>query len=374
MTYSEPVREGLLVVVWCALILRTPMVLRDRRQLPLWQVLAVFAATSLVMREGFGAVLDRAVGDPTFHMLFANLWDVLGFTSPLYFAAWVAGRLRHRLRWGAWALFTVSVTVVTYVLAPEQLTFPGVSAQSVVFTLYLMSTTSVTVWLLYRHVSEVRDRVLGLALWMIILGEAVLVPYMGIVAVFMVGHASPPWLVWFGYVGAVARFTLLPLGCVVATFEPVRKALVCRYQHWRLRGVWQLLTATTPQLRMAPPADSWEALHRRIVEIRDSIFHLYDTWATEHLVATAHRYTNDPVLAVACWLEVTRRAAEDRAPRLYQVVHLPSLPDTTTAREEMRWQLGIHRAMRSPETHWFADRYVAGLPGPRTAGVRESST
>lgn len=337
------------------------MVLRDRRQFPLWQVLAMFAGTSIVMRDGFGVVLDEIAGDPTFHVLFADLWDMAAFTSPLYFAAWVTGRTRHRLRWAAWALSAASVTVVTYVVAPQQLTLQTVSAQSVVFTLYLISTTSVTAWLLYRHVSEVQDKVLKLALWMIIVGDAVLVPYIAIVAVFMLGHATPPWLLWFGYVGAVARFALLPLGCVIATFEPVRKALVCRYQRWRLRGIWRLLTAVTPQLRMAPPADSWEALHRRIVEIRDSVFHLYDTWATEDLVDTAHRYTDDPELAVACWLEVTRRAAEDKAPRLYQLAHMPALPDTPTAREEMRWQLGIYRAMRSPKAQWFADRYVASL-------------
>jgi hypothetical protein len=337
------------------------MVLRDRRQLPLWQVLAMFAGTSIVMRDGFGEVLDRVAGDPTFHVLFTDLWDMAAFTSPLYFAAWVTGRTRHRLRWAAWTMFAATVVVVTYVVAPQQLVIPSVSAQSLAYTLYLMSATSVTVWLLYRHVSEVRDKVLRLALWMIIVGDAVLVPYMGIVAVFMLGHVTPTWLLWFGYVGAVARFALLPLGCVIATFEPVRKALVRRYQRWRLRGIWQLLSAATPPLRMAPPGDSWEALHRRIVEIRDSVFHLYDTWATEDLVDAAHRYANDPVLAVACWLEVTRRAAEDKAPRLYQVAHMPTLPDTPTAYEEMRWQLRIYRAMRSPKAQWFADRYVASV-------------
>jgi hypothetical protein len=117
-----------------------------------------------------------------------------------------------------------------------------------------------------------------------------------------------------------------------------------------------------------PPSaisDSWESLHRRIVEIRDAVHYLRDTWATDELIDEANRYAaGRSELAVACWLEVTRRAAVADAPKLHRV--LEALPDSaeSTMRAEIAWHIRLYRAMNSRAVHTFADRMPTGTDSP----------
>src|SRR5205814_10373351 len=143
-------------------------------------------------------------------------------------------------------------------------------------------------------------------------------------------------------------FVLLPVGCVLVAMEPICKALLYRYRCVRLYSLSRLLCGATPELALTPvtsrrrdllaTGDPWEQLHRRVIEIRDRVFYLYDSWASKTLLAEANAYVSSlpkvkrpELLAVACWLEVTRRAALAGQPKARDRLDNTRFPGSPTA-------------------------------------------
>ncbi|MDQ3764609.1 MAG: hypothetical protein M3460_24575, partial [Actinomycetota bacterium] len=79
--------------------------------------------------------------------------------------------------------------------------------------------------------------------------------------------------------------------------------------------------------------NAWERLHHQVIEIRDSIFYLHDTWAWNELVERARREaeimdqgSGRRLVTIAFWLEVTPRAGLRDAAKLNRDLDKTLLP------------------------------------------------
>ncbi|MDQ1308589.1 MAG: hypothetical protein QG671_4424 [Actinomycetota bacterium] len=70
---EQGIRHLIILVAWTVLIVRTPFMIRDRRQRPLWLVLSAIAGGSIVIQSWFGAALNHATGVPHMNNLVQGL-------------------------------------------------------------------------------------------------------------------------------------------------------------------------------------------------------------------------------------------------------------------------------------------------------------
>jgi hypothetical protein len=145
--------------------------------------------------------------------------------------------------------------------------------------------------------------------------------------------------------------------------------------------MWLLLTAATSELAIERTGrsnrglgDGWKLLHSRIIDIRDSCFYLYDRRTTPALLGEAHRYAysatlskHQDLVAVACWLETTRRLAL-RTPSTASIVANrtvsllpPVVRDPTKLSSEARATLSLYKMLSSPAVQCFVAKHQAGL-------------
>ncbi|GLZ28873.1 hypothetical protein Lesp02_10630 [Lentzea sp. NBRC 105346] len=355
--FEEISRTVVLAVVWTVLVLRTPAMLRDRRQRRLWLVLAVFALGSITIQSWFGRFVNEVTGVAQFNNLVQGLSGILNAAVVLEFVAYLVG-VTHR-RW-PYALAAALGMTVAFFLTPGPLRFkpghPWFTVYALIALVYMVGAAGYASFLLFRELPLIRGRTLWAGLLMVAVGHSTQVPFMLIRTWQRLLPGIPPWLPDLAFVLGVVRFILVPLGCCIAALEPVRQAALFYYRRVRLYGLWRRLRDATEELALEPPparwrdlltfGNSWERLHRRVVEIRDSAFYLHDTWAWPQLLHEA-RTAEHPV---AHWLEVTRRAALDGAPQRHSGVGHDLLPelkaDQSTMHAEMRYLLALDRAMR----------------------------
>ncbi|GAB1691161.1 MAB_1171c family putative transporter [Krasilnikovia sp. M28-CT-15] len=396
---DETIRQIIITVVVAVLVVRTPFMVRDRRQRPLWLMLLVFAGGSLVIQSWFGAAINRATGVAQVNNLVQGLWGVLSMAVTLEFVSRLAGKGQRSRRWDltriAAALTTAAAMALFFALTPppQRFTVPHGFTTFTMYALtaaiYMITTAVAVVWLLCRHLRFVRTRTLSAALVLLAVGNATQVPFMTIRTVQRLSGAASPGLLDVAFILNTTRFILVPIGCVIAAMEPVRKASLYCYRRARLYGLWRRLRSATPELQLSPDVsrasdllafdDAWERLHRRVVEIRDSMLYLHDTWASHDLLNAARQHVEDGppahrprLLTIACWLEVTRRLAVTGRPRVYADVDRSLLPDLRAARSTMhpetRYLLRLHRALRSRAVRDFADRHLEAGAAPAAAG------
>jgi hypothetical protein len=384
--FDDVARQVLLAVVLTTLFARAPSLLRGGRdQRPLLLVLAVFAASSILVQSWFAVWVNHTTGVAGFNNLLQGVWGIVDITATLAFVVHLTRShplpKRRRLLWGGWASATgVAMIALFAATAPEdRFTSTGESlpfaAYALVAAAYMISTASTAAWLLWRHLPAVRSGPLRPALTMILVGDLVIVPFMVIRTIERLTPV-PSWLPTVAVALSTIRFVLFPLGCVIVALEPFRAAILYRYRRVRLYPLWRSLRASTPELSLSPPpsrvrdlfdtGDAWEGLHRRVIEIRDSIFQLYDTRVWGGLLdhARAQAPSGSPELAtVARWLEVARRSALGPAPKLHQNLDKSQLPGPlaaeSTLRLETRYLLDLHRALRSAPVREFADGFTA---------------
>ncbi|SMC74151.1 MAB_1171c family putative transporter [Kibdelosporangium aridum] len=380
--FEDISRWVILTVVWVVVLVRTPAMLRDPQQRPLWVVLVVIALGAIPIQSWFAVWIDDLTGDPKFHNLFRGLFAVLDAAVTWRFVVHIAGRKGtwwHSAggRWfraaTAWAV-AIAITICYYVTAPAERFRPSPDGPFAVYNilifLYLGVSLGAAAWQMWRHLPGVRGRTLRAGLALVAIGNLMEVPF----AVIRVGERLTWWaspvLTDVAFYASTARFIMVPLGCVVAAFEPMRTALLYYYRRIRLYSLWRSLRAATPEIALAEPMsrwqdirtmdNAWERLHRRIIEIRDSAFYLYDTWGWPELVdQAANDGRNDRIGVTARWLEVAKRESIAGSAKRYRSLDKAFLPalaaEESTVHEETRYLLRLHSALGSPAVQAFAD-------------------
>ncbi|SDZ23616.1 hypothetical protein SAMN05421504_11119 [Amycolatopsis xylanica] len=384
MTFEEAARRLILVVVWCVLILRTPAMLRDARQRPLWFVLAAFALGSVVIQSSVGATINRLSGDPQLNNLVQGLWGILVTAIMLEFVLRLANPApegRSRTARIAWAAVTACAMTAAYALCEPEGRFNPKPSGDIPFTayalfsaIYLVGSVVLMTWTLWCHLALVKARTLVAGLAMIALGNAAQIPFVAIRTLQRVTTEVPPGWGRAAFILSSVWFIAVPLGCVVAALEPVRVAMVYWCRRTRVYPLWRRLREATPELATDPPPSwlrdavatrhQWERLHRRVVEIRDSIGFLHDAWASPELLERARRHAETEAagdreqITLACWLAATERLSVTGAPKLYVGPDRALLPgsaqEASTARAEIRSLLRLHRHLRSRQVKDFA--------------------
>lgn len=445
----EIIRQVIFIVTGTVLILRTPFMVRHKQQRPLWLLIVVIASGSIVIQSWFGTVINRSTGIAQFNNLFQGVFAVLDIAASLEFVIHLAsGKARSRagrVARIAWPLATVAGMALSFALTPAAERFKPLVASGpflgyvLLVGAYLIGGAGAATWVMWRHLPQVVGRTLYTALLMVMIGNAAEVPFMAIRTLQRWTDFATPRLAQAALGFSTARFILLPLGCIVVAIEPARKTILYCYRRARLYSLWHLLRSATKGIVLNPLVSRrqdllsidhpWERLHRRVIEIRDSIFYLHDNWAWaglleqaaheaevaarvsgSHLVMidfwlkvarrtgrqaergdqqTSDNFRQNPgtdgragvwlellviarwgaedlarseqrqIIAMACWIEVTRRAALSSAPKLHRQLDHELLPELqtvqSTMRAEMRYLVRLGRAMRLRRVQAFAE-------------------
>ncbi|MGH3826561.1 MAG: DUF6545 domain-containing protein [Pseudonocardiaceae bacterium] len=382
--FEEVARRSILAVVWIVLVLRSPAMVRDSRQRRLWLVLAVFAGGSIVIQPRFGSFVNAATGITQFNNLVQGVWGVLNAAVMLEFVVNLAlGKGKARLNQVVrivWAVATVAAMVLCFAITPGAERFTpagavsGFAVYAVLSGIYMIGAAGSAAWLLWCRLPYITGTTLYAGLLMVTVGNAIQAPFMVIHTLQRLVPEVPPELLTAAFALNTTRFIMVPLGCVIAAVEPSWKTVLYWYRRVRLYALWRRLRDATKELALTPPTsrtrdlltidDAWERLHRRVVEVHDSVFYLYDTWAWPELLVAAKRHAEDTarperrrIVAVACWIEVTRRAALSGMPRLHRELDPELLPELqaaqSTMRAEIRHLVRLDRAMRSRRVQAF---------------------
>ncbi|MEV4641734.1 MAB_1171c family putative transporter [Actinoplanes sp. NPDC049548] len=379
-SWVESLRGLIFIVVWTVLILRLPAV-RRREQRPAWVVLFCLAAGSVAIQAGVARWIDDTTGVVKLSELVVALVALSDFAAVWWFALHLhraahPGSTRpHRAPLIAAAVMAI-IAVVLFLVTPEADRFGKEAhgwwiAYAIAWIGYGATTATGAASIFWRTARSMRSPVLRFSMLALALGVGAELPYLAIRAVRWFVPGTPAELAVAGFWFSFTRFVVVALACSVAAVEPIRRSVLYQWRRQRLYGLWLLLRRATPELvlhepRSRPvdllsPGDSWELLHQRVVEIRDSITHLHDGWATPRLLREAAQYAGpDRLLAVACWIEATRRGARDGAPRIDQEPGQELLPDVRATASTMRREVGqlvrLHRHLTSRAVQDFADR------------------
>lgn len=379
--FEEIAQRVILTVVWVVVLVRTPAMIRDPQQRPLWFVLVVIALGAIPIQPWFAEWIDGLTGDPKFHNLFRGLFAVLDAAVTWRFVVHIAGRkdtwwhssggrwLRAGLAWSV-----AAAIIICYYVTPAAQRFRPTpdgpfAVYNLVIFLYLGIALGAAAWQMWRHLPGVRGRTLRAGLALVAIGNVMEVPFAAIRLGERLTLFASPVLTDIAFYASTARFIMVPLGCVVAAFEPMRTAVLYYYRRIRLYSLWRSLREATPEIALAAPIsrrqdifafdNAWERLHRRIIEIRDSAFHLYDTWCWPELLEHAGRNAEgDRIAITARWLEVARRESLAGSPKRYRSLDKAFLPELvaeeSTVHRETRSLLRLHRELRSPAVQAFA--------------------
>jgi hypothetical protein len=391
---EERLRQVIIVTVMTVTIIRAPFMIRDRRQRPLLLMLVVFAGGSIAIQSWFGAAINRATGIAQFNNLYQGLWGILSVAVTLEFVVQLirgaANPAPGRAIRTALAGATAVGMSVCFALTPVAQRFKpphGLTAftvYSLLAAVYMIGAAGAATWLLGRYLTAITGRILRIALVMLALGNATQVPFMTIRTLQRLTPYATPELLHVAFLLNTTRFILVPIGCMTAAMEPLRRTALYCYRRMRVYSLWRTLRMSTDEITLAPPisryrdammtSDAWERLHRRVIEIRDSIFYLHDTWAWPQLLEQAADYADlvSPprqrrMVTIACWLEVTRRASLANLPKVHHnfgtALLLPDLlANESTMHREMRYLVRLHRTLRSRQVRAFAERVPLDTP------------
>ncbi|MEU4209226.1 DUF6545 domain-containing protein [Streptomyces sp. NPDC026206] len=382
--WVESLRGVILLVVWAVLVLRISAIWRAPQR-PVWVVLLVLATGSLMIQAPVGRWLDSTTGVAKAGELSVALVALTDFAAVWWFAValHMAGHstpawLRRAPAVSAATMAVLAVVFFVITPAPDRFGaqahgwWAGYAVAWITFGLLTAVGAGALFW---RHGITMRSPVLRLSMLALAVGTTAELPYLAIRAVRWFTEA-PPTLALVGFWCSFTRFVLVALGCSLAALEPLRKAALFWYRRQRLYGLWMLLRQATPELVVIAPrsrvsdvltlSNTWEQLHQRVIDIRDSITFLHDGWASPQLLREAaqraaglgHR-DRERLLAAACWIEATRRDALAGAAKLHHELDKDLLPEVhaseSTVHREIRHLLRLHRALRTRTVQAFAD-------------------
>ncbi|MDQ3764608.1 MAG: hypothetical protein M3460_24570 [Actinomycetota bacterium] len=103
---------------------------------------------------------------------------------------------------------------------------------------YMIGGAAAAPWAMCRHFTHVKGKTLYAGLLMVMIGNAAEVPFMAIRTLQRWADFATPELAQVALIFSTARFTLLPLGCLVAAIEPARKMILYCYRRARLYSLW----------------------------------------------------------------------------------------------------------------------------------------
>ncbi|MFD0885172.1 DUF6545 domain-containing protein [Streptosporangium algeriense] len=284
-----------------------------------------------------------------------------------------------------YAAVSAVIAIAFFVITPDSDRFgsqahgwwAGYAINWIVYGFVTAAGAAVIFW---RHGVTMRSPVLRMSILALAVGTSAEFPYLVIRAIRWFSPETPSSLVLLGFWCSFTRFILIALGCSLAALEPLIKAFVSWYRRERLRGIWLLLRQATPDLQTVSPQSRWaemltfrnaeELLHQRIIEIYDSVTFLYDGWATPQMLQEASQHAakagQPHSVAIACWLEVTRRDAVGHAPKLGHKLDRSLLPEMraggSTLHREVRQFLRLHRLLGSRLVQDFAGDFQHRAP------------
>jgi len=383
--WVEDLRGVILLVVWAVLVVRIPAIWRPRQR-PAWVVLALLAGGSVAIQAPVAQWVNQTTGIAKANELLVTLVALSDFAAVWWFAL-TLHRAGHSVP--AWlrraplvCAATMAVLAVTFFAVTPAAQRYGAQAHgwwigyAVAWILYGTITATGAAAIFWRHGVTMRSPMLRVSVLMLAVGTSAELPYLVIRAVRWFVPGTSPTLALVGFWCSFARFVLVALGCSLAAIEPLRKAILHWYRRQRLRGLWLVLRQATPELVVqAPPSrfrdlltldNTWERLHQRVVDIRDSITFLHDGWASPYLLQEATRFAagvaggaRERLMATACWIEVTRRDSAAGVSKLHHELDKSLLPQVlaseSTVHREIRHLLQLHRALQSRSVHAFAD-------------------
>ncbi|WP_308103151.1 DUF6545 domain-containing protein [Streptomyces sichuanensis] len=427
--WVESLRGLILFIVWAVLVLRISALWRAPQR-PVWIVLLVLATGSLMIQAPVGKWLDSTTGVAKAGELSVALVALTDFAAVWWFAVALhrAGHatpawLRRAPAVSAAIMAALAVAFFVVTPAPDRFGaqahgwWAGYAVAWITFGLVTAVGAGALFW---RHGITMRSPVLRLSMLALAVGTTAELPYLVIRAIRWFTEA-PPTLALVGFWCSFTRFVLVALGCSLAALEPLRRAALYWYRRQRLYGLWMLLRQATPELVVLTPrsrtadlltfTNPWEQLHQRVIDIRDSITFLHDGWASPQLLQEAARHARggrdegsggqaegsgeraeqdnsraegangqdegegakgrdegERLVAVACWIEATRRDALAGASKLHHELDKDLLPDVqaseSTVHREIRHLLRLHRALRTRAVQVFADTVDHRPPAP----------
>ncbi|WP_308432116.1 DUF6545 domain-containing protein [Streptomyces cinnamoneus] len=418
--WVETLRGLILFIVWAVLVLRISALWRAPQR-PVWIVLLVLATGSLMIQAPVGKWLDSTTGVAKAGELAVALVALTDFAAVWWFAVALhrAGHatpawLRRAPAVSAATMAALAVAFFVVTPAPDRFGaqahgwWAGYAVAWITFGLVTAVGAGALFW---RHGITMRSPVLRLSMLALAVGTTAELPYLVIRAIRWFTEA-PATLALVGFWCSFTRFVLVALGCSLAALEPLRRAALYWYRRQRLYGLWMLLRQATPELVVLTPrsrtsdlltfSNPWEQLHQRVIDIRDSITFLHDGWASPQLLQEAARHAGggrdegaggrdegaggrdegaggrhggaggrdegERLVAVACWIETTRRDALAGATKLHHELDKDLLPDVqaseSTVHREIRHLLRLHRALRTRAVQSFADTAEHRPPAP----------
>lgn len=384
-SWVETMREVIFFIVWAVLILRFSTLWRPRQR-PAWIVLAALSTGSVVIQADVRRWIDHTTGVEGASELIVALTAIADFGAVWWFAlelhrAAHPARMRRLLAPVVAAGTMAIIAIALFFVTPPVDRF-GEQAHgwwilyAIAWIGYGATTAASAAFLFWRHGITMSNPTLRVSMLVLSVGVGAELPYLVIRAVRWFS-APAPELALASFWCSFARFVIVALGCSLAALDPLRKALLHWQRRQRLYGLWLLLRRATPELALEEPrsrlvdmttfGNTWEELHQRVVEIRDSIAFLYDSWATPHLLQEAREYAAGLVpperarpVAISCWLEATRRMAIAEAPKRYHKLDPNLLPDVCTQKSTMHREVQqmsrLYRDLRSQTVRNFAER------------------
>ncbi|WP_086706432.1 MAB_1171c family putative transporter [Streptomyces antimycoticus] len=281
------------LLLWFAVLLRSPSGLRSAPQRGVWLAVATAAAAMTLDLPSVDAAATRHSGTNLVAVT-RNILGVLSAGAVLYFVAQATTEVR-RLK----AALTLSVSAVVTILlslglAAEphlRIVVPaaGPPAPSLLYWLVLISThlgaNTLCVLMCLRYSATSGSRSLTMSLRLFGLGT-------GLVGAFWLGYLvrvttggrwPMPWLQLLMDLHGVLR----AIAILVPTFALFRRALSDIAVTWRLWPMWNDLVTVVPHVALVKPRHRiWDVLwprvpyrmlaYRRIIETRDAILALTD--------------------------------------------------------------------------------------------------
>lgn len=377
-------RGVVLAVVWTVLVLRLPALWRARQR-PVWAVLLLLAGGSLFIQAGVGAWVDSTTGVAKAGELAVTLIALTDFAVVWWFALTLRAVDRPLPAWLRRAPLVCAgvmafAAFLFFALAAEEDRY-GEQAQgwwvayALVWIGYGLLTAVGAAAVFWRYGVRMLSPTLRASMVILAVGTSAEVPYLVIRCIRWFEPDVSPALALAGFWCSFARFVLVAVGCSLAAIDPLRKASLFYYRRQRIFRLWRLLRQATPELLVVTPQsrlsdlltfrNSWELLHQRVIDIRDSIIFLRDGWASAELLRDAARHAEgsslserDRLLATACWIEAARRDALAGTPRRHEEVHQGLLPEVhareSTMPREITYLVRLYRSLGSRPVSEFA--------------------
>jgi hypothetical protein len=281
------------LLLWLAVLLRSPSSLRSAPQRGVWLAVTTAAAAMTLDLPSVVALATRH-SEANVVAVIRNVLGVLSAGAVLYFVAQASTDARRLKAALAFSVTTVLAVLCSLDLAAEphlRIAVPAAGPPSPYLSYWLvligthLAANALCALLCLRYSVASGSRSLALSLCLFGLGTAVVGAYwLGYLIHVTTGGRWPlPWLPLLMDLHGVLRATAI----LVPAWSAARRALSDIAVAWRLWPMWNDLVAAVPHVALAKPRHRvWDVLwprvpydvlaYRRIIETQDAILALTD--------------------------------------------------------------------------------------------------